>query len=191
MSEPMPRVAGLPADPPIGAAAGLTDALAERLAPRVRRLGYLGGFFAVGARQPSALAGFVDFTEALKESVPADLTELVALRVAHLLRNSYESAQHVALAGKLGYTPTWIEAVTAGDADSALLTPAQRAALRLAGVLVAHAGHRARAELRALVDECGEDLAVGVVLLVARYVAHAHAANAFELVNPLEAVDAG
>jgi alkylhydroperoxidase family enzyme len=184
MPEPMPKVAGLPGNAPIPPADMLSDSLSTALAPRVARLGYLGGFFAVCARQPDALESFVAFTESLKRSVPGDLTEIVALCVATLLENEYEHAQHVALCRRTGMSEDWIRAVTAGDVTSSRLTPQQRAVLRLSAAVVRNAGHRSREELEAVITECGPDLAVGIVLLIARYIAHAHAANLFGLVDP-------
>ncbi len=49
----------------------LAPELAEKLRPRVSRLCYLGEFFACAGHQPAALAGFVDFSEALKQVPPA------------------------------------------------------------------------------------------------------------------------
>jgi alkylhydroperoxidase family enzyme len=181
----MPRVAGLPADAPISAAATLSDSLAAMLAPRVARLGYLGGFFAVAARQPEALAGFVTFTEELKQALPDELAEVVALRVAHRLDNAYERSQHIVLSRKTGMSDAWVQAVLSGHADSEILTLQQAAVLRLVDALVEGVGHNASDELNAVVEECGEDLTVGLVLLASRYYAHAIAANAFGLIDPL------
>jgi len=185
MPLPMPRLAGLPDDAPITAAPTLGDALNAQLAPRVARLGYLGGFFGVSARQPAALEGFIAFTEALKVTVPSDLTEVVALRVAKRLGNSYEHAQHIALSRASGMSEVWIADVAAGEIGSELLTEIQRDVLALTETLLDHSGHAARENLEQVITSCGEDLAVGIVLLVSRYIAHAHAANAFGLIDPL------
>ncbi len=155
------------------------------LAPRVARLGYLGGFFAVGARQPRALVAFIDFTEALKSAVPADLTEIVALRAATILDNSYERSQHVRLASTQGMSQAWIAAALDGEVGSPVLDGRQTATLRLTENLVRGSGHDSRADLDAVISACGPDMAVAIVFLVSRYVAHAIAANAFSLVDPL------
>ena len=62
--------------------ADLPDELRQQLSPRVRRLGYLGDFFRYCGHQPDALLHFNLFTEALKEALPPDLTETVALTIA-------------------------------------------------------------------------------------------------------------
>lgn len=185
MPEPMPPVAGLPSTAPIPAAATLTDELAAALAPRVARLGYLGGFFAVGARVPAALSAFMAFTEALKVAVPPDLAEIVALRAARILRNEYEEAQHIALANVLGLGPDWVSAALTGDREAPCLSNAQRATLGLVAAQLTDAGHGAGAAVTTVDELCGPDLTVAIVLLISRYVAHAHASNAFQLVNPL------
>ena len=86
----------------------LPETLQELLRPRVERLGYLGEFFQAAGHQPEALAGFVAFTEALKQAMPASVTELVALTVSCELGNIYERNQHERLSLKLGLSIEWI-----------------------------------------------------------------------------------
>src|SRR5579884_2613874 len=88
----------------------LEPSLRETLRPKVERLGYLGEFFAVGGHQPVATRLFQEFTEALKASLPSELTESVALGVASTLGNAYEQAQHEQLSSKLGFSDEWIAA---------------------------------------------------------------------------------
>ena len=78
--------------------------LRSRLKARVDRLGYLGEFFQVAAHQPEALAGFIAFTEALKEHLDWRLAEVIALTVATETGNAYERVQHERLALTLGMT---------------------------------------------------------------------------------------
>ena len=56
--------------------------IAESLAPKVKRLGYLGEFFAATAHQADALKAFIDFTDAAKGELDQRTVELVALTVA-------------------------------------------------------------------------------------------------------------
>jgi hypothetical protein len=182
------RIAGLPSGTPAVPAVAyedLPEPLRSELAPRVRRLGYLGAFFSVLGHQPEALRDFHRFTEDLKAAVPANLAEIVALTVATLLENEYERVQHVRLATVQGHGPVWIAEASAG-AGSVELSPEELAVRDLARHLVDRRGQDARIRLDAVVERLGPRLAVGVVLLVARYVAHAHVANAFELVSPVE-----
>src|SRR6266851_551133 len=86
---------------------GLPDDLRRHLAPRVQRLGYLGDFFRYCGHQPAALLHFYQFTEALKEALPADLTETAALTVAATTGNAYEQAQHERLSKRLGFPDEW------------------------------------------------------------------------------------
>src|SRR5216684_4295787 len=85
--------------------------LAALLRPRVERLGYLGEFFRYAAHQPKALMSFLEFTEDLKQALPDNLTEVVALTVARLMENDYERVQHERLALKRGLGEPWLRAV--------------------------------------------------------------------------------
>ena len=87
--------------------AEMPDDLREQLSPRVRRLGYLGGFFRYCGHQPDALLHFDQFTEALMKALPADLTETAALTIATAAGNEYERAQHERLASRLGFSDAW------------------------------------------------------------------------------------
>lgn len=167
----------------------LEPSLRETLRPKVARLGYLGEFFAVGGHQPVATRLFQEFTESLKSSLPADITEAVALCVASTLHNAYEQAQHERLASKLGFSVEWILAAV-GEGDESMLSEEARAARRLALSMLAGFGRGSSGELSKLVDLVGEVTAVGVLLTVGRYVAHAVVSNTLELKAPVEGVAA-
>src|SRR5947209_10053174 len=81
----------------------LDPQLAEMLRPKVERLNYLGEFFQCTGHQPRALMSFYSLTEDLKDALPDNITELVALTVAAKMRNAYERVQHERLALKLGF----------------------------------------------------------------------------------------
>ena len=167
----------------------LAPALAEKLRPRVARLGYLGEFFACAGHQPAALAGFVDFTEALKEALPARLTQLVALSVAGELGNDYERNQHERLARRLGLERAWIAAVKARDPEgTAGLDATDRAVQALVLAVVRRSGRGVSRELEAVIDRIGAELAVGVLLVIGRYVAHAAFVNALGIRPPVPSI---
>ena len=167
----------------------LAPELAGKLRPRVARLGYLGEFFACAGHQPAALAGFVDFTEALKEALPARLTQLLALSVAGELGNDYEKNQHERLARRLGLARAWIAAVNARDPEHAVgLDATDRAAQALALAVVRRAGRGVARELETVVERLGAELAVGVLLVIGRYVAHAAFVNALEIRPPVPSI---
>src|SRR5919197_4365114 len=88
--------------------AELDPQLAELLRPKVERLNYLGEFFQCTGHQPRALMSFYTLTEDLKEALPDNLTELVALTIATRMRNNYERVQHERLALKQGFSEDWI-----------------------------------------------------------------------------------
>ena len=165
----------------------LAPELQDALHAKVDRLGYLGEFFAVGGHQPAATTAFQAFTEALKAALPAELTEVVALGVASALGNAYEQSQHERLAQTLGFPVAWI-AAAAGRGDPSALSANARAARQLALAVVGRYGHGAGPELERAVDTLGQEAAVGVLLTVGRYVAHAVVANTLELAAPVEGV---
>src|SRR6202046_4517751 len=86
----------------------MPPALASFLRPRIKRLGYLGEFFQCTAHQPKALLSFLEFTEHLKHAIPNNLTEITALTVAVLMKNTYERVQHERLCRKLGFSEEWL-----------------------------------------------------------------------------------
>ena len=180
----------------------LEPGLAERLRPRVERLGYLGEFFRCAGHQPGPLAAFVDFTEALKRALPDDLGEVVALTVATRLGNVYERNQHERLASKLGFADDWIRAARgpeaaggpesgsdagAGGAGSPL-SGAQSRVQALTLAMLDRDGRDVDAELGAVIDAIGAVDAVAVLLLVGRTVTHALVVNALGLEPPVASI---
>ena len=164
----------------------LEPALAEALRPKVERLGYLGEFFQCTAHQPQALASFHRLTEDLKEALPDNLTELVALSVAALMGNAYERVQHERLALKLGFTEAWVrEVVTLKAERGGELSETERTAQKLALAVVERRGHNTTEELEAVVKTIGHEQAVGVLLLIGRYVMHALIVNCLALEPPV------
>jgi alkylhydroperoxidase family enzyme len=163
--------------------------LAAALAPRVARLGYLGEFFRCAAHQPRALLSFMRFTDDLKEALPDDLTELVALTVATLLGNDYERNQHERLSRKLGFSDAWIRAASQASVGRAgALTPEQLAAQALAEAVVARQGHGVVRELDAAIRALGPERAIALLLLVGRYVTHALVVNSLALLPPVPSI---
>jgi alkylhydroperoxidase family enzyme len=165
----------------------LDPALQEALRAKVERLGYLGEFFAVAGHQPPAITAFQNFTESLKKALPPELTEAVALTVASMLDNGYEQSQHERLASTLGFSNEWIAAAI-GAGDESELSDRARIARRLARSVVEGYGRGSAPVLSEAVDLLGEETAVGVLLTVGRYVAHAVVSNTLELRAPVERV---
>jgi len=166
--------------------AELEPRLAEALRPKVERLGYLGEFFQCAAHQPRALTSFHRLTEDLKEALPDNLTEVVALSVAALMGNAYERVQHERLALKLGFAEAWVREVLSLRAErGGGLSEAERLTQRLALAVVERRGHNTTEELEAVVKTIGHEQAVGVLLLIGRYVMHALVANCLALGPPV------
>lgn len=171
--------------------------LADVLRPRYERLGYLGGFFAAMGRQPAALAHFEHFTLSLREALSPALGEVVALTAATRLDNRYERHQHERLAVNRGLSHEWIAAVERGARDGtpvAELDDAERAAQTFVlAALTSLAGPGSgdddpTAPLRALVAATDETTATAVVLLAARFTAHALVSRVCALTPPVPSI---
>lgn len=158
--------------------------LAERLAPRVRRLGYLGAFFAFASHQPTALSAFYEFTEALKAALPDNLTETVALAASAHLGNAYEAAQHRSLARSLGLSAAWISAAATGRPEDTLCSE-ESVVRQLTIDVLTRRGRGARPAFQATVDQIGDEQAIAVLLLIGRYAAHGLIANTLDLTSPV------
>ena len=168
----------------------LDPSLQALLRPRVERLGYLGEFFQVAAHQPQALAAFVDFTEALKASLPANLPQLVALTVSCETGNRYERDQQERLSVKLGLTLDWIADVERlAPSRATALDATERAVQALVLAMVRSGGHDAASVLAAVEALLPDEAVVGVLLTVARYVGHSVVANTLQLAPPVERPD--
>jgi len=162
----------------------LPEELRARLQSRVERLGYLGEFFQLAAHQPEALAGFIDFTEALKRALPERLVEVIALTAASETGNAYERVQHERLALTLGFSESEVRSLVAHGASLEAFSPAELAAIEVARQVCGARGHACPAydNLEQLV---GEDIAVGCLMTAVRYLAHATMANTWGLAPPV------
>lgn len=158
--------------------------LAQRLRPRVERLGYLGEFFRCAAQQPKALLAFLDLTEALKESLPDRLTEVVALTISSAMDNAYERVQHERLCLKLGFGEDWIRRVEARG-DKAELAEDERLVQRLVVAVLERKGHNTTRELEEMVRSIGPERTIAILMLVGRYVSHALMVNSLALEPPV------
>ena len=167
----------------------LDPELREMFRPRVERLGYLGDWFRFTAHQPDALRHFYGFTESLKTNLPVDLVETVALTAASQLGNDYERHQHEQLSHKLGFSDSWIRTLASGG-DGSELTEPQRRVRALTEAIIARSG-KAPERLEEVVALLGEQPAIGILLLTARYVAHAAVASALVLQPPVPSIFEG
>ncbi len=159
--------------------------LAELLAPRVERLGYLGEFFQVAAHQPRALSHFVRFTESLKDALPDRLMELVALTTSTRLENDYERVQHERLSLKLGFSQEWIRAIERLEPATAdELDPLERAAQALVLSVVDSLGRESKELAEQFLELSSPPMLVGVLLATGRYLAHAAVCNTIGVAVP-------
>ncbi|ARP83183.1 hypothetical protein CAL12_21760 [Bordetella genomosp. 8] len=163
--------------------------LAEYLAPRVRRLNYLGELFQVSGHAPGVLLTFMQFTEALKDALPDRLAETAVLTTATLMENAYERNQHERLCVRLGCGRDWIGEVERMEPDRAtLMTDAERAVQAYVIAAVATRGLRAQHEFERVAALLPADQAVAVAMLVGRYVTHALIVNTFQLSPPVPSI---
>lgn len=166
----------------------LESGLADALAPRVERLGYLGEFFKCTAHQPQALRAFIDFTESAKGDLPKEVVETVALTVAVYMQNEYERNQHERLSVRLGFGRDWVREVERLAPDESALTPETRAAQRYCLAALESRGKAAEAEFDAVIDALGHSNAVAVMMLMGRYVVHALIVNTLALASPVPSI---
>lgn len=164
----------------------LDPQLASMLRPKVERLRYLGEFFQCTAHQPKALMSFYKLTEDLKEALPDNLTEVVALSCAAFMGNAYERVQHERLSLKLGFKESWVrEVLRLSPDESSELSDAERRVQKLTLAMLERRGHATDAELEAVIETIGHEQAVAVMLLIGRYAMHALIANCLALEPPV------
>lgn len=160
--------------------------LQDELGAKVKRLGYLGEFFQVAAHQPDALYHFNRFTETLKEALPVNLVELLALTLSTWSENAYEQVQHERLALKLGQSEAWIRDVERLSPDNAKeLSPVEQATQRLALSMATTQGRRSQPHAQALLEHTDEKTLVGIMLTVGRYLAHSALSNTMQFKAPV------
>ena len=162
----------------------MSPELSAFLAPRVKRLGYLGEFFQCTAHQPKALLSFLEYTEHLKHALPERLTEVVVLSVAAMLENPYERIQHERLCIKLGLAPEWIEAVKSLRGEAPILSAQEQVVQRFTVAAVERNGHNTGSELETMIDVVGVEQAVAVMMLIGRYISHSLIVNSLNLSPP-------
>lgn len=167
----------------------LDPRLAALLKPRVERLNYLGEFFKVMGHAPDILVPFIEMTEALKDALPQNLTEVGALTVAGFMDNAYERNQHERLSEKLGFARDWIKAVNALAPDAATaLSADEKLAQRFALAALARDWPAAQDLFDRLVDAIGDKPAIAYLMLVGRYACHAVIVNSLGLAPPAPSI---
>lgn len=163
----------------------LEPRLREALRPRVERLGYLGEFFKCAGHSPDVLRHFMEMTEALKKAVPDRITETVALTVAVKTGNAYERNQHERLCIKLEFGHDWIRSVELLDPDcQELMSKSERIVQSYTLAAIQSMGNNCESEFNQVLDVLKTSEAVGVLMLVGRYLTHAVAVNTLGLSPP-------
>jgi len=166
----------------------LREDLAAALAPKFERLGYLGEFFAATAHQPDALAAFIAFTDHAKGELDMRLVELIALTVASLKQVAYEKNQHERLAVTLGYGRDWVAAVETLVPDASSLAPRERLVQRYVIAAVLRDGRDCDGLLEEVAAELGAAGAIAVLMVLARYSAHALMVNSLGIGPPVRSI---
>ena len=163
--------------------------IAESLAPKVKRLGYLGEFFAATAHQADALKAFIDFTDAAKGGLDQRTVKLVALTVATKKNVAYEKNQHEQLSVKLGYGRDWVEAVEVLDPDPQIaLSVAEKCIQRFMIAGLERDGHDTEALLDSVVDTLGHTRAVAILMVMGRYTTHAIMVSSLVIKAPVPSI---
>jgi len=163
--------------------------IADALAAKLERLGYLGEFFAATAHQPAALKAFIDFTDLSKGELDMRLVELIALSVATLKDVAYEKHQHERLAYRLGYGREWVAAVERLTPDHAQeLNDDERAVQRFVIAATRADGVGTAPLLDEVVARLGVAAAVAVLFVMARYISHAVLVNCLNIGAPVGSI---
>jgi alkylhydroperoxidase family enzyme len=167
----------------------MPTALNRYLEPRVKRLGYLGEMFQVGANAPDVLLTFMHFTDALKEAVDFDISETIVLTVAVMMSNRYELHQHERLSIRNGFDRMWIAEVEALAPDKAqVMTYEQLCAQRYAIALIRTHGSQVKDEFEAMSAHFTPAQAMSIAFLIGRYITHALIVNTLDLCPPVPSV---
>ena len=164
----------------------LPEKLRAELGAKYERLGYLGEFFQVAANQPEALFYFNRFTEALKEALPDNIVELLALSLSTWSGNDYERVQHERLALKFNLSDAWIRDVERLEPDGATqLSTEEKAVQRLALAMAKTQGRDAHSAAETCRKLCSAERLVGIMLTVGRYLAHSAICNTLRFAPPV------
>lgn len=167
----------------------LEENLAQALAPKYERLGYLGEFFKCMGHQPRGLLAFIEFTESAKGALPGRLVELIALSVATKLENRYERHQHERLSVRLGFGRDWVAAVEELAPDRAEgLTETERLLQRYVIEAIARHGRDTTDVLEPVIKALGHEQAVAVLMVIGRYVTHALIVNSLSIDPPVPSI---
>jgi len=167
----------------------LSPELERVLRSRVERLGYLGEFFQCLGHQPEALRAFIGFTGAAKGKLDERVIEVIVLTVTVLKGNAYECNQHERLSLRLGYDREWVEEIEALDPDRAtLLNETDKTVQRFVISAVEQDGRGVSDLLDQIIDLFGHEQAIAVLMVVARYVAHAVMVNSLALEPPVPSI---
>ena len=162
--------------------------VADRLRPRVARLGYLGEFFRCAVHQPEALAAFIDFTETGKGSLPPRVVEVIALTCANWMGNEYERNQHERLSVRLGFGRDWVADINKLDPDTTKLPEDEKRVQALVLSVLNSRGHGAKAQFEAMLVERGPEQAIAILMVVGRYVTHGVFINTLGLKPPVPSI---
>jgi hypothetical protein len=167
----------------------LDSSLAQALQPRVSRLGYLGEFFRLMGHQPAPLRAFVEFTESAKAPLDKRIVEVIALTVATSENNAYERNQHERLSIRLGFEREWIAEVESLRPDEAeRMHDRERLVQRFVLSAVCGTARETQAAFEAVVETLGHKVAIAILMVVGRYVAHAVMVRALGIAPPVPSI---
>jgi alkylhydroperoxidase family enzyme len=156
------------------------------LAPIAQRVGYFGDFFAVLGHCPAAIAGFMDYTKAVKAPLTDRQNELIALTVCARTGAEYERIQHEWLSLRLGLQRSWIAEVTGREQPAPSTLDADDLALAaLAAAMLDASDPGVGDALAAVRARLGDVPALAAVLQVARFMMIATILRAFDMKLPI------
>jgi alkylhydroperoxidase family enzyme len=167
----------------------LPEKIAFQLKAKYQRLGYLGEFFARTAHQPEALAAFNEFTDSAKGALDLKMVELVALTVASMKHVTYEKNQHERLSIRKGYGRAWVEDVEKLEPENTKrLGPEEILVQRFVVDAIRNDGESVTAQLDAVINALGYEDAIAIMMVMARYAAHALLVKSMDIGPPVPSI---
>ena len=145
------------------------DPLRGMLEPMTVRLGYFGEMLQFLSHSEPSLGAFLHYSAALKDELPLNLVEVIALTVSARMGFYYERIQHERLALKCGFDRDWIAGAIGSSAEDPL-SPLERLVSYIACSMVAHRYEAAQDGLRRLVDDQGPGVAAAALFQITRQI---------------------
>jgi alkylhydroperoxidase family enzyme len=142
----------------------LPPTIRDVLQPRYERLGYLPELFSALASDEQLLCALLALSDGLREALPFDDREVVALGISAAIKADYELFQHEQLCRRTGWSPELVAAVESLDPTREDLTPDAAEIVRFTAAVVERSWEQAGVLLDEIALRRGADVAVRVLM---------------------------